>query len=62
LATSGSGGPTAPGKPGGIYGGGGGGADDTTQAGGAGGQGGCRIIWGIGRNYPLNATGSLNHG
>jgi hypothetical protein len=35
-----------------------------TSLGGAGGQGACRLIWGIGRNYPLqaNASRSLSHG
>ena len=47
-----------------YYGGGGGGGDNSTDTGGAGGQGACRLIWGIGRIYPLSdySTGSLNHG
>jgi hypothetical protein len=50
-----------------LYGGGGGGADDDNAAGalgGAGRQGACRLIWGIGRAYPLqvNASRSLSHG
>jgi hypothetical protein len=51
---------------GGLYGGGGGGGNDTgaLALGGAGRPGACRLIFGVGRAYPLqvNATGSLNHG
>ena len=64
AATNGGPGLAGSGGSGGLYGGGGGGGDNSTDTGGAGGQGACRLIWGIGRIYPLSdySTGSLNHG
>lgn len=43
---------------GGLYGGGGGARVDNAGAGYAGGQGAVRIIWGTGRFYPSNRTGT----